>query len=303
MFAISTSWRSDVVTTAEELLGELVEIGASSLELESRIPEEQFCLMLPVFYEYELDVLSIHSFFPKPEKTSHLSEELSLGLAAEDDSIYEEVMRLHERALGFTGDLESKVLVVHLGNLAMDARGDEQFELLEQGKKDTDEWHSLAEQINKDRQILGARVFDRVLKGLERLNKIAREHDVYLGVETRMSINEVPSFNETKEIISRFAGSNIKYWIDIGHAHLQSKLGWYDLDDFYETVANETIGAHLHDVCGRADHYAPGTGEVDFDKIKKVLGPDSLKVLEVLSHVSEAEIRSGIEFLHTNGLV
>lgn len=297
MFAISTAWHSDLTVHAEKLLEEILNLGIINIELESRIPEEEFCRMLPIFYEHEINVTSLHSFFPKPEQSKHSNYELGLGLAADDESVRKEVLNLHARTLDFARDMECHAVVIHLGNIPMDARSGEQFMLIEKAGSGSGEYEELRKTIAQERAGLAKGCFSNVLHSLEELNRLADEREMQIGIETRVAYNEIPSFEETKEIFSSFSGSRLKYWVDIGHAHLQAKLGWYDLDEFYSVVAGETIGVHLHDVRGFEDHYAPGSGEIDFQKAKDKLNPDMLKVVEVLSKTSERELIEGLDYI------
>lgn len=280
---------------------ELVDQGLTKIELESRIAEEQFCRMIPALYEHWLDIVSLHSFFPKPENTGLTQSQLSEGLAAQDDSVFEKIIELHGKTMDYAQDLECHAVVVHLANLNMNPRMDEQLDLLRSGKEGSAQYAELAKEITAERARLSRPAFSRTLKGLEALNLLAEERGMFIGVETRVAINEVPSLAETIEIFKRFSGSNIKYWIDVGHAQIQSALGWYDLDEFYASVAAQTIGAHIHDVSDFNDHHAPGTGKVDFAKLLAVLPAGCLTVVEVLSHVKELELRQGIQLLRDLG--
>jgi sugar phosphate isomerase/epimerase len=57
------------------------------------------------------------------------------------------------------------------------------------------------------------------------------------------------------------------------------------------------IGAHLQDVNGLQDHFAPGLGEVDFSSLSPYLTDGILRSLEVSPDCTTAQIAHGLEVL------
>jgi sugar phosphate isomerase/epimerase len=51
------------------------------------------------------------------------------------------------------------------------------------------------------------------------------------------------------------------------------------------------IGIHLHDIKGLDDHFAPGQGEMKFEKITPFLKPDIVRIIEVHSKVKRKELK------------
>jgi sugar phosphate isomerase/epimerase len=54
---------------------------------------------------------------------------------------------------------------------------------------------------------------------------------------------------------------------------------------------------HINDGCGLDDHLPPGSGEIDFKKIGRWVGHDTLKVIELESGTPDSEVASGINYL------
>ena len=136
-----------------------------------------------------------------------------------------------------------------------------------------------------------------MLLSLERLNREAEKRGIFLGIENRYHIHEIPDLDEIGLILQRFKGGNIRYWHDVGHSKVQENMGLNRQRDLLEAYSEEMIGIHLHDVRGVDDHLAPGQGEVDYDEIKPFMNPSIIKILEVNSKVKRNELLEGIRFV------
>ncbi|MCP2597192.1 hypothetical protein NLC93_04920, partial [Candidatus Aminicenantes bacterium AC-335-G13] len=107
-----------------------------------------------------------------------------------------------------------------------------------------------------------------------------------------------------EEILKKFDGAPIGYWHDFGHARHLEILGLISHEEWLEKFKEFLIGVHLHDSRMRNDHLAPGTGEIDFYGLKKLL-PEKrkiIRVLEVHPKVKKEELSQSFEFLKQVGL-
>lgn len=147
------------------------------------------------------------------------------------------------------------------------------------------------------------RHLDAVLFSLETLNREAEQKGLFLGIENRYHLHEIPDFDEIEMILEQFRGGNIRYWHDVGHAFAQENMGIIPQKDLLRAYSEMLIGVHLHDAEGLDDHRAPGQGEVDFDQIKSFLKPSHIRILEVHSDVGEKDLRKGIQHLKSLGIV
>lgn len=92
------------------------------------------------------------------------------------------------------------------------------------------------------------------------------------------------------------------YWHDTGHAHAHAVLGLNPPGELLQRYGQNLIGIHIHDAVGLNDHLAPGLGEIDFNAIKVYLKQDTLKVLELKSGTTDADILQGIRYVGESGL-
>lgn len=296
MLSLSTSWRSDQIERGEELLGQILELGINTIELDYRISEATFEEMLPSLRRGKVSVSSIHAFFPKPEIPSP-------SPSSADPEERQLAIKLLSRSLQIAQDLQARAVILHLGEIPMESRIDEQCALFERGLIPSQEWQELVENLKNERKAKSKKFLDYTLLTLDKLNKIAERYEVYLAIENRYSFHEIPDFEELSVILKEFAGSNIGYWHDLGHALAQENLGWVSQRKLLKAFSSQMIGVHLHDIKGCGDdHWAPGQGEADFGLVAKYLSPDTLKVVEVLPKASKEELLEGLQFLQRAGI-
>jgi len=154
---------------------------------------------------------------------------------------------------------------------------------------------------------LGSRgaTFGQLLKSLEELNETAEKARVLVGIENRYYMREYPNFEELAVIFRSMAGSMIRYWHDTGHAQAQENLGITPHEAYLKEFSDVMIGVHLHDVDGYTDHMAPpakGRGSVDFDMVGRYLKPETLRILELKTAVTEEQAEGAISWLGEKGI-
>jgi len=88
----------------------------------------------------------------------------------------------------------------------------------------------------------------------------------------------------------------------VGHAFVQERLGFDSQEDMLGRFGGRMGGIHIHDVVGYDDHWAPGTGEVDFELVARYVPSDAVRVIEVHSKVSSAELTESMRFVERVGL-
>ena len=69
------------------------------------------------------------------------------------------------------------------------------------------------------------------------------------------------------------------------------------------TATAVSIGAHLHDVDGLADHRAPGHGDVEWDYVRRGLPKRALRVFEINQSQPPESVAAAIPFLRERGVV
>lgn len=121
---------------------------------------------------------------------------------------------------------------------------------------------------------------------------------MHIGVENRYRYNQIPFDSEFDRLFKEFSGGQLRYWHDVGHAEIFSRLRILDHEkDFLQKYKEHLIGMHIHDVEGSRDHLAPGAGDTDMQKLRPYLQPDTLRILEVHKAAIREEIIRGIDYL------
>jgi sugar phosphate isomerase/epimerase len=135
------------------------------------------------------------------------------------------------------------------------------------------------------------------LASLDRLVSVAEKQGVLLGLENRYHYHELPGLDDFRVIFEKFKGAPIGYWHDTGHAHANEILGLIPKNALLQNYADQLIGVHLHDAVGLDDHIVPGSGEIDFNRLKPYLKENTIKVIELKPGIPESRVFKGIQFI------
>ena len=149
----------------------------------------------------------------------------------------------------------------------------------------------------KARRKHGKKMMEAVLPELEEIAKALEGNKVTLGLENMPYLEGFPMAEEWPEL-AKFSPW-IKPWFDTGHWRVQECNRWTGrfLDSPYSKL--EFAGMHLNDVKDfNDDHFAPGGGKVDFKELADMMKKVPHVVFEPKSHVSEAELKKGVEIIH-----
>jgi sugar phosphate isomerase/epimerase len=303
MLGFSTAWLSQTVNTGDELLQRLHELGVVFLELEYRLTEKLFSDIKPRLRVKNFKVLSIHNFFPFPSEYSHLKPSGDLFLLSSvDQEERKKAVQFTVKTMQTAHDLECPAVVLHLGKIDMESYHEQFCRYFDSKLVDSPEMGSFISGVKSERKHKQKKFLDAVLFSLDTLAREAEKLNVRLGIENRYYFHEIPDFEETGIILQKFAGSTIGYWHDIGHGHVQDRLGMQSHREILEAYQEYLFGCHLHDANGYNDHKAPGKGEIDFSWFRKYLKDETLRVLEVNPRTSFEEIKEGFAFLKDVGI-
>ncbi|MBI5177632.1 MAG: sugar phosphate isomerase/epimerase [Nitrospinae bacterium] len=301
--SISTSWRSDRISDARELVDTMAATGINALELEFRIPPETFAEILKNRERWNLTISSLHAVCPAP---------VGRGRGAERDPLNETDEEKRKRGvkdvldtLRNASEMGARAVVVHCGYVPMapDARN-AMLKMHDAGKRGSREAEALRQRLLLERAVASKKAFTSVLKSLEEINEEAVKRGVDVGIENRYYLNEFPFFEDFGVIFNLFEGGRLGYWHDAGHAHVMEFLYGIPHEKMLETYGHRLIGVHLHDVLpgGYTDHNEPGCGTVDFAMVKKYLKEDTIRVMELSHRVAPDAAKRGVEFLKTAGI-
>lgn len=306
MFGLSTSWKSFGIRDGNRLIDELEKTGIPGIELEYRITVEAFNQIKKRLKSSSLKVLSIHNYCPHPEILP--IEEASgdaFCLSTTDEDERKLAVRYSLRTIWNAHELGAKAIVFHLGKIGMERERERWFKLFDNGRFQDGEGRRFFNRKLKERDKARQPYFEALLKSLEVLNREAEKLNIFIGVENRYYWDQLPNYAEIGEIMDLFEGGKIGYWHDVGHAQAQETFGLCQHEKLLKTYSNKIIGIHLHDSqeIGYNDHFAPGSGLIDFDMIKKYLPDYAIGIIEAHPKVTIDELEQSIKFLKSKGIV
>ncbi len=296
--AISTCWKSWDAESADEILGPILDVGATAIELEYRVSDEIFREMLPALKHEQPAVVSVHNFFPllDHQQKGSASGDAFL-LSSPDKEERERAVKYTLRTLEYAHEVGAGAVVLHMGKTGMDDGFERLKEEFEDGTLGEAETRNYIERLTEERRAVSRKYLDSALFSLDRLWHTAERLGLKLGIENRYHFREVPNADELEIILGRFEGSNIGYWHDVGHAEVQGLLYGISHEGLLSRFSSHLVGVHLHDAEGTRDHQAPGKGKIDFEMIKRHLPPDAIHVLELSPKVSAEELVEAINHL------
>jgi sugar phosphate isomerase/epimerase len=302
VIGLSTVWTSRDARSGEELLGPILDLGFEGVELEYRITQQIFREIRPRIRNHEIQVLSIHNYFPVP---AIIPQERASGdcfsLSSLDREEREQGVFYTCHTLEQAHDLEARAVVLHLGKVETDLPKDG-LQQLYRGERWNDEGPKLLQREREERSRLRDPHLDALLFSLERILKRAEQLGVVVGIENRYYFQEMPDKEEIGIILDQFQGGPIGYWHDTGHAAVAETLGILRHEELLQSYAPHLIGLHLHDALGVDDHKPPGQGEIAFEMVQGYLSVEAIKIMEIHPSARGSEILDGLGFLKEKGI-
>jgi sugar phosphate isomerase/epimerase len=305
MIGLSTAWLSEKEgITGLDIAREIIDLGFSAVELEYRVREKTYREMKPLMLKEKLRVMSIHNFFPLPDDAplSSASGDRFL-LSSLDREARDVAIRMTIRTIEYAGELGAAAVVLHLGKVGMEPENERLYDLFNRGGLSSPEGRLFLEAKLRERRERRKPYLESVFFSLDRLNREAEKRGVLLGVENRYSYREIPDFEEIGLVLDRFSGGSIRYWHDVGHAHVLERLGIIEPGSLLSSYGRHTAGIHIHDAVGTDDHWAPGAGEIDFTGQADWLRSAPIKILEVHKKSDRFEVAKGMDMLRGIGLL
>jgi sugar phosphate isomerase/epimerase len=153
--------------------------------------------------------------------------------------------------------------------------------------------------VTRARETRKAPFLEAALRSLKELLAHAEGSGVTICIENRYFHNQIPLPDEVIEIKREIPSPGLRYWHDIGHAHVEEVLGFSSHLDVLDLLREHIFGMHIHDSVFVSDHKAPGTGEIDFRSVFDRVTTPVVKVLELASSTPESAIISGTQYLIT----
>ncbi len=303
---ISTSFRSSIITDGHALLNAMLETGSSALEVDYRISQNEFLKIKKRLQSSEFQVLTVHNFCPIPQ--DYLGRRPSgdfFMLSSQDESERKLAVEYSIKTLHHAADMGARLVVFHLGQVDMDSElENKHFGFYHRDELKSEKFTTWLNEKLAERQQKAGPYFKAVLKSLDPIHEEAFKLGLFIGVENRYRLTQIPFRDEFDIIFKECAGGNARYWHDVGHAELFDRLGIDDHKNaLLERYGHLLAGMHLHDVMDLTDHLAPGKGTFDFERLVPYLNDDAVRILEVHKQATVKDMHAAIKVMERTGVI
>jgi sugar phosphate isomerase/epimerase len=303
MTALSTSWISQQVNRGEDLVAALQAFDISGVELEYRIRRPVQAQLKKLLRQANLKVVSVHNYFPVPVDDPKVCGSGDLFLLSHPDrNQRRQAISATIRTIEHANDFEAQAVVLHCGYVDMAHEKKVLSGYFEAGLIESEAAQDFIQKKTALRDQLKAKHMDSLLFSLDQLIRQADKENILLGLENRHYYHELPGTDDFSRLFHEFEGAPLGYWHDTGHADAHERLTLIPPHSLLKRYADRLIGIHLHDAKGLSDHLPPGSGEIDFNRIKPCLKADTIKVLELKPKTADTEVIKGLCFLHSLGI-
>lgn len=297
--SISTMWALKNYPDLNDFFTVSRQLGFQKIELNHQIDSRMLSNINLDHYQFS----SIHEPCPADVSTKELVERDWLISSENEDSRkcgVEAVMK----SITLAHELDASTIVIHCGVIPSRVSYESRLRaLFEAGDTQSDDYQDINSRFIQYRQdLIGPRLI-AVKKSLSELIDYAYKFHVKLGLENRYHYMDIPSIDEMGDLLSLADSSQLGFIYDVGHAQALDRLGFYPHEEWLLRYSSRMFGAHLHDVIGLTDHYAPGLGEIDFKSIAKSLPENAFRTFELLPGNTLAQVKAGIDLLIETGCI
>jgi sugar phosphate isomerase/epimerase len=303
--SLSTAFNIKEYNSWTKYLPAVKKLGFDTLELNVEVPESWMPEIERSVCREEIRISSLHNFCPRLENLPD-NRTVYTGYILNSDSEEERELALRHtfRTIEWANRMRAKAVVIHAGEVRTDPSGGEFYRYLQQFGRNGKMYPRYLEALMADRKKKSSYCLELLMKSLDRIIEFAREKDVRIGLENRYFLHEIPSFDEIGVLLDHYVGAPFGYWHDTGHAEVFVRQGWVENHAAYlARYAPRAIGCHLHDLKKLSDHYAPGSGDLDFRGIASYLAGIPLKVVEAHAKSRPKEVAASIGFLRQSGVI
>lgn len=251
-----------------------------------------------------LPVRSLHApapYTPTPRGIPNSA----LNLAAADEDERREAVEHTVRTIELAAEAGARFVVVHLGGIGRTMFRQEGAlrRLHAAGRLDSDEAHAIRREAHRQRLEAVGPHLAAARRSFAELVEVAAARNVAVGLENRLHFHELPSAEETLDLLAGCPAEHAGYWHDTGHAEVQGRLGLIDPRTAVSMLSARMIGCHLHDVRGILDHRAPGNGDVDWSYIAAGIPARAARTCEIDQREPEQSLAAAIAFLEERGVL
>ena len=291
--SLSTMWAKHNFASLSEFFMAARALGFNKIELNHQITSA----MLKGINLKQYQFSSIHE--PCPADISvEILKQRDWFISSQDEECRRQGVLAIQRSIDLAYDLGTPIVVVHAGNVHANLSLEKKLRALFEARKGkTDEYLSLKEEMIKDRASLAEARLEAVKKSLLELLSYAARFSIRLGLENRFHWLDIPTLDEMEILLELGGPDQLGFIYDVGHAQTLDRLGFFPHEEWFKRFASNIIGIRLHDVRGVVDHYAPGLGEVDFDRVAVYLPREAFRTCELQPSNTVEQVKNGLEFL------
>lgn len=120
---------------------------------------------------------------------------------------------------------------------------------------------------------------------MEEIVNMAEERGIKIAVEISPPGDYAPVMVNIEAfdwLFSNFKSKYLGLLLDVGHLYLAGRAEGFDDVAFIRKFKSKIMELHLSDVCERGEHFAVGTGDIDFQKYFKAVGRAKLRKLPMV---------------------
>lgn len=239
---------------------------------------------------HEIKISSLHNFCPLPPGVRGPSPDRYLPSSPSERERAQAATHTL-RTIDCAASLDAKTVVLHLGRVQMRHYTPSLLRRYADHGRQDPKFQHLLETACDVRARKRQPYLDQVFRTLEAIVPYARKMGVRLGMESRLEIEEIPSDDETHEMLRRFGDDVLGYWHDVGHAQVKENLGITSHEALLGRFRGRTIGMHLQDFAPPVfDHQPPGLGTFDFSRLARFASDEMILAWEIHPSATKEQI-------------
>jgi HAD superfamily hydrolase (TIGR01549 family) len=297
--SLSTMWAIHTFPTLPDFFEFARRAGFARIELNHKVTSA----MLEGVDLEKFQFSSVHEPCPADISVDELKRRDWL-ISSTNEENRREGVKAAQRSIDLAARLGASTVVVHAGQACDDGGQEKRLRALDaSGKHESEEYSEIQSQMIQARVEAAEASLKSVKKSILELLAHAERSGVRLGIENRYHYMEIPSPDELDILLDLASPDRIGFLYDVGHAQTLDRLGFYAHEEWLKRFGTRILGTHLHDVRGTTDHYAPGLGDVDFDRVAAYLPESAFRTCEFQNFNSPEQVRAGLEFLFERGCI
>jgi sugar phosphate isomerase/epimerase len=287
----------DMAAFAQTVAG----LGYPHIEINYVIPPDGVEALLATDH---VGVSSVHSPCPRIACADGRNSD-ALNLASPDSEERQLAVDCARAAVDIAARAAAPAIVVHLGGVGAEIFPEERElrRLYDAGTRTGEQVEALLKGAAERRREGFGTHFPQARRSLAEITEYAAPRGIAVGLENRYHFHEFPGPGELHELLADYPAEVAGFWLDVGHAEVLDRLGFYPHTRWLDELAPRCIGTHLHDVDGLADHRAPGEGTTDWPHYAAKLPPHIPRVFEINQHIPEHQVLAAVPFLRERGVL